>query len=896
MKLTPMMQQYKSIKEQYPDAILFFRLGDFYEMFFDDALLASRILDIALTSRDSKNPVPMCGVPYHSADTYIAKLVSKGYKVAICEQVEDPKSAKGIVKREVVRIITPGTVMEGELLGDKENNYIAALFFENNCCGVSFADISTGEFCVFEIHSEKLFDLFSDGVFVNCLCDELQKLQPSELLIPESYKNAEFFKSDEFKSYCSAVLSCYEEGSAEQFFKYLKQQFSEDKIKNLSLPKNSAALKAAGALVKFLKDTQMRDLSHIKEIELYDAKQFMLLDAAARRNLEITKTIVSGEKKGSLLGVLDFCATAMGGRLIKKWIEQPLLDLNEINARLDAVQELSENMLLRVNIQKHLSGVYDLERLIAKVAYGTANARDLIALKKSLEVLPNIKNLLESSGSALLKQVSEEMPDLSGVAAVLNRALNENPPVSLKEGGLIKEGYNKEVDELRNISVNGRSWIAELEARERKRTGIKSLKVKFNKVFGYYIEVTKSNLNMVPDDYQRKQTLVNAERFITPELKKYEEMILNAQDKLVELEYQLFIEIREMVAKKAEDIQKSANAIAKLDVLVSFAEAAVRYNYARPVVNESRRILICDGRHPVVELSMEEGQFVPNDTDLDCDGHYIALITGPNMGGKSTYQRQVALITIMAQAGSFVPASRAEIGIVDRIYARVGASDDLAAGRSTFMVEMNECNNALRGATSRSLVIIDELGRGTSNLEGMAIAQAVIEYLHNVIKCRTLFSTHYHELAEMEVNLERLKNYAAAVEEKGDEVVFLHRIVPGKASKSYGVHCAKLAGLPKSVIDRAYELSISFEKCAKAARDVVCESALSGEQLDNAKKPAQVSMFDVAAVDEKNAENLNEVYCIINKIHDFNLLNMTPLEALNKLFEIQQEVRKLKNN
>lgn len=889
MKLTPMMQQYKSIKEKYPDAILFFRLGDFYEMFFEDALLTSKVLNITLTKRDSKNAIPMCGVPHHSADTYIEKMIALGYKVAICEQVEDPKATKGIVKREVVRVITPGTLIEGKLLGDKKNNYIASLFFENNCCGISFADVSTGEFYVFEIYNNKLLSLFDDKDFINQLCDELSKIQPAEILIDKEYRDVKFFKNGEFKKCCNAVLSFYEK-DVDDFINYLNQQFSSEGINALGLPRNSAALKAAGSLVKFLKDTQMRSLNHIQEIKLYDVKRFMLIDAVARRNLELTSTILRKDKEGSLLGVLDFCSTAMGGRMMKKWIEQPLVDMTHINFRLDAVQELCENMFLRNDLNKLLSGIYDLERLTAKVAYGTANARDLLSLKKSLEVLPDIKSLLSSAESFLLKQIAVQICDLSDLTSLLMRALKDDPPVGIKEGNLIKEGYDKEVDKLRDIAVNGRSWIAKLEVKERERTGIKSLKIKFNKVFGYYIEITKSNLAMVPNDYQRKQTLVNAERFITTELKKYEDMILKAHDKLVELEHQIFVGIRDEVASKISQIKKSAAAVAEADVLTAFAEAAVKYNYVRPLIDEKKRTVISEGRHPVIELFMEEGEFVPNDIALDCDDCFIALITGPNMGGKSTYQRQVAVITVMAQAGSFVPAASADIGIVDRIYARVGASDDLTAGRSTFMVEMHECNNALYGATSRSLVIIDELGRGTSNLEGMAIAQSVIEYLHDVVKCRTLFSTHYHELANLEEDLKGLMNYAAAVEEKGDDVIFLHKIVRGKASKSYGIHCAKLAGLPKMVIDRAYELAniFAFARENKAVDKKVSEI----EQLNENIKAVQPKLFGDANYHKH--DNLNHFYEIIDEIYNSDLLNMTPLESLNKLFDIQKKIRELK--
>ncbi len=875
MTYTPMMRQYLKIKEQYSDCILFFRLGDFYEMFFDDAITASKVLDITLTGRDAgaKERVPMCGVPFHSVDSYIAKMVANGYKVAICEQVEDPKTAKGIVKRQVTRVITPGTVMEGQLLDEKKNNYIVSILIAKDRGGLAFADISTGEFMVSELTGNIGFDE---------LINELTRLQPAEILMPYDLKeNEKLVKS--LQNHCSAVLNYYRNDAydAETALSYVERQFSKERVEQLGLPADSLSIVAAGALVQFLLETQKRDLKHIREIKYYSVAQYLVLDAAARRNLELTRTLITNDKKGSLLWVLDFTATAMGGRLLKKWIEQPLVDVEQINARLDAVGELAENLFLREDLRSLLKEVYDLERLSAKVAYGSANARDLLAIKNSLSILPAIKEQLTNTTSKLLNNIAEEIDVLADLTELLEKSINDDPPLTLRDGGIIKDGYSSEVDKLREAATNGKSWLARLEAAERQRTGIKSLKIRFNKVFGYYIEVTKSNLSAVPKDYQRRQTLANAERFITPKLKEYEDIILGAQDKLVDLEYNIFTEIRETVASQISRIQNSAAAVAKVDVLVSLAEAAVKHNYVRPVVNNSGKLLIIDGRHPVVELTLGENEFVPNDTELD-ENNYMALITGPNMGGKSTYQRQVALITIMAQMGGFVPARRAEIGVVDRIFARVGASDDLSSGRSTFMVEMQECNNALRNATKNSLVIIDELGRGTSNLEGMAIAQAVIEYLHDTVGCRTLFSTHYHELAELENNLGCLKNYAVAVEEKGDDVVFLHRAVPGKASKSYGVHCARLAGLPGTIIDRANQLVANLEIYRKAAEEVI-----SGEeQPAAAEEPVQMQLFSIHP----------EAAEILSEIERYDLLNTTPLKALNILFELQSKVRKLHEN
>lgn len=875
MARTPMMRQYLKIKEQYPDCILFFRLGDFYEMFFDDALTASKVLEITLTGRDGggEERVPMCGVPYHSVDTYIAKMVANGYKVAICDQVEDPKATKGIVKRQVTRVITPGTIMEGQMLEDKKNNYIVSAIISKYQVGLAIADVSTGEFMVSEIQGRSAFDE---------TLNELTRLQPAEVLLPAALKdNHDLIKG--IKNHCQAVINYYQHTVDDQaVLKSVEQQFSKESIEQTGLHADSSALQAAGLLVRFLLETQKRNLNHIKEIKYYSTAQYLVLDTAARRNLELSRTLLSNDKKGSLLWVLDYTATAMGGRMLKNWIEQPLVDVERINARLDAVAELAENIFLREDIRALLKEVYDLERLSARIAYGTANARDLLAVKNSLAALPAIKKHLKTTSSILLKNISDKIDDLADLTELLENSISDDPPLALKDGGLIKNGYNDEVDKLREAATNGKNWLAQLETKERERTGIKSLKIRFNKVFGYYIEVTKSNLTAVPKDYQRRQTLVNAERFITPELKEYEDIILGAQDKLVELEYRIFTEIREAAAAQISRIQRSAAAVAQVDVLVSLAEAAVRNNYVRPTVNNSGKLNIYEGRHPVVELTLEDNEFVSNSTELDTDSYYLALITGPNMGGKSTYQRQVALITIMAQMGSFVPAAEAEIGVVDRIFARVGASDDLTSGRSTFMVEMQECNHALRQATKKSLVIIDELGRGTSNQEGMAIAQAVIEYLHDTIGCRTLFSTHYHELAELENNLKFLKNFTVAVEEKGDDVVFLHRTVVGKASKSYGVHCARLAGLPASVIDRANQLVVDLEIYRKAAEEVV-----SGGETNSVEKDAvQMQLFSISP----------EAGELLEEVANYDLLNTTPLDALNMLFALQTKVRNLNKN
>ena len=870
--LTPMMQQYKDIKNQYPDSVLFFRLGDFYEMFFEDAQLASRVLEITLTSRDGGGQrVPMCGVPHHSVDAYIAKMITNGYKVAVCDQVEDARASKGIVKREVTRIITPGTIIEGQMLDDKNNNYICSIYVEKYIWGLAFADISTGEFKVTEINDDNAM-----GILLN----ELGRINPSELLLPTDIDDSEIILK-EINRICSPVISYYPDvvNNRSVLIDCIYSQFPSENIEDTAVNINSPCFTAAGVLVKFLQDTQKRGLNHIRELKHYLINKYLTLDASARRNLELLKTIIDGGKKGSLLWVLDHTQTSMGGRLLKKWVEQPLINIERINARLDAVEELSADIFLREDLRQALKQIYDLERITTKVVYGTANARDLLALKGSLNILPHIKEILMGAKSILLNQTIEKLDTLAGLVDLLDRGLAEDPPVSIRDGNIIKLGYDQEVDKLREASTNGRNWLTQLELAERQSTGIKSLKIGFNKVFGYYIEVTKSNLSAVPEYYQRRQTLANAERYITPELKKYEEMILGAQDKLIELEYNLFIQMRDEVLKHVSRIQNSAKSVAKIDVILSLAESAVKNRYIRPVLNDDNIINIIDGRHPVVEISLGSGSFVPNDTFLDCQSHYISLITGPNMGGKSTYQRQVATIVLMAQMGSFVPASYAEIGIVDCIFARVGASDDLASGHSTFMMEMFECNNALRLATQKSLVIIDELGRGTSNLEGMAIAQSVIEYLHNHVGCRTLFSTHYHELAEMDAYLPGIKNYAAAVEEKGNNVAFLHRIIPGKASKSYGVHCAKLAGLPGSVIERANKLVIELEVYRQAAEEVI-----SGKQQIAITN--QVKLMEDKIIDSK-------IEALIEEITNIDLLNTTPLEAINTLYKLRDKVEKI---
>lgn len=871
MALTPMMVQYLEIKKQNPDSILFFRLGDFYEMFLEDAKLASKELEITLTGRDAgeSERIPMCGVPFHAADSYIARLIEKGYKVAICEQVEDAKASKGLVRREVTRVITPGALIDPSMLGDKENNYLLAICLGRNGYGLAIADLSTGLFKITSVE---------EPWSVESVIEEIERLTPREIIIPVSLLGNEKLKVS--ITSLKATITTLEDGKflLTEAKKALCNHFGDSKVQASGCLKVDHLAGAAGALIQYLSDTQRRKLHHISDISSYTTGSFLVLDSIARRNLEITKCLRDGSKQGTLLWVLDATKTAMGGRMLRTWLEQPLVDIDEINRRLDAVEELNKSIMLRDELSNALKKIYDLERLAARAVYGSANGRDLYALLGSLEKLPKIRELLENCCSLLLKETYQRFDLLEDLQGLLKASLNENPPVSLRDGGLIKEGYATEVDKLRAASRDGKGWLAGLEAREKEQTGIKSLKVGFNKVFGYYLEVTRSNLASVPDYYQRRQTLANAERYITPELKEYESTILGAEDRLVELEYSLFVKIRNQVADQVVRIQNTANLVATIDVLMSLAQIAHRQGYNRPQITGSSEVKITDGRHPVVELTLGPGSFVPNDCHLDNSQNLFCLITGPNMGGKSTYQRQVALIVLMAQIGSFVPANTAEIGVVDRIFARVGASDDLSTGHSTFMVEMFETKQIIDKATSKSLVIIDELGRGTSNLEGMAIAQSVIEFLHNSVGCRTLFSTHYHELAELEGLLPGLKNYATAVKEQGDNVTFLRKVIRAQASKSYGIHCARLAGLPVEIILRANQLVEQLEFRQRAAKEVI-----SGGTKQVTVTNQQLSLFSDNRWDSLRSE-----------ITTLDIGNMTPVDCLNYLHRLQGKLNKMK--
>ena len=801
-KYTPMMQQYLEIKSQHPDTLLFFRLGDFYEMFFNDAEVASRELEIVLTARDGgeAGKVPMCGVPHHSAHTYIAKLISRGYRVAICEQVEDPREAKGLVKREVVRIITPGTVLEDNMLSETSANYLAAVYTGDEAAGLAFVDVSTGEFKICQWQGKNA---------LNQIYTELLRLNPSECLMAEdqptlwmeeqSYLTnlpivtAEFPTS--FNTACQVLLNHFKVATLESF--------GIDNSYDL-------AVFAAAAILDYLEKTCQANLHHLRTISIHHDEQYLHMDIATRRNLELTSTIRDGKREGSLLSILDYCCTAMGRRRLKNWIELPLRDLSAIQARHDAVQELKDNLQLRSDLRRALSEVYDMERLAGKIGSQMATPRDLIALKQSLKKTETVKELLQGTSSNLLINISK-LDALAEVYELIAKSINDAPPLSVKEGDIIKDGYSSEIDELRVITNQGSDWLVEYENREKERTGIKYLKVAYNKVFGYYIEVSKSNLHLVPADYHRKQTLVNTERFISDELKQYEERILGARERLYNLEYAEFCRIREELIDYLPRLQNTAEHMAVLDVLVSLAEAAYNNNYVRPVMDKSGIIDARAVRHPVVEKYLADSRFVPNDVKLNQEEARFAIITGPNMGGKSTYMRQTALMVVMAQMGSFVAADYARIGLVDRVFTRVGAADDLSAGQSTFMVEMVEVANILNNATADSLIILDEIGRGTSTYDGLSLAQAVTEYIVNHIKARTLFATHYHELTQLEENLPGVINLSVSVQESGDSVIFLKRVLPGRADRSYGVHVAQLAGVKKEVIDRAQEILRDLE-------------------------------------------------------------------------------------
>ncbi|NMB45151.1 MAG: DNA mismatch repair protein MutS [Firmicutes bacterium] len=891
--LSPMLRQYYSIKRQHQDSILFFRLGDFYEMFGDDAKIGSQVLDIALTSRGmgKGKQLPMCGVPYHAIDDYLATLLRHGYKVAICEQVEDPKTAKGVVKREVTRVVTPGTVIEPQLLEDKSNNYLVGIFQHQRTYGLAVVDVSTGYFGLTELRG----DLGQDKLW-----DELERLSPAECLLHPSLGEDLAWKAEASRR-LDCTFSVYGERGwrLDTAKETIKRHFEIRTLQSFGIEESPAAVRAGGAVLSYLQDTQKRILSHITSIDVYSTENYMLMESTTRRNLELIQTLRDGEYRGSLLWLLDDTVTAMGGRLLRHWLLQPMLDQQEIVERLDAVEELVEHTPLRNTLREQLSRVHDLERLVGRVTYGSANPRDLVALGVSLQQMPSIRENLTHVQTQRLKTLASNLEPLPKLANLLQRSLVESPPATLREGGIIRPGYAKQLDELRAASREGKSWIAALEAAERKRTGIKSLKVGFNKVFGYYIEVTKANLASVPDDYQRKQTLANSERYITPELKEKENLILGAEERALQLEYQLFVDIRNRISEAAPRLLQLAAIIGQLDVLAALGEVAVRRRYCRPEITEDRTIDIKAGRHPVVEAMMPEGQFVPNDVYLDGENVQLLILTGPNMAGKSTYLRMVALITLMAQIGSFVPAEAAEIGLVDRIFTRVGAADDLGTGQSTFMVEMSEVNIALSQATPQSLIIIDELGRGTSTYDGMALAQSIAEYIHDVCRARTIFSTHYHELAKLALTKPRIKNLRMEVWEEGPEIVFLYKVGDGAADRSYGIHVARLAGLPKQVLSRAKSVLDGLEPDASYRQLSLDRFFLAGE-ADKAVWPEEAMAETAAgrARDENQRQpgsadlNSKRGASILQEIETADLSQWTPFEALKRLVEWQDHLRK----
>ena len=876
--LTPMMQQYMAIKEQYKDCILFYRLGDFYEMFYDDALTASRELEITLTGKNcgQEERAPMCGVPYHAVDVYLNKLVAKGYKVAICEQAEDPKQAKGIVKREVIRIVTPGTNLSQQALDEGRNNYLMCLVYDNNQFGLAITDISTGDFYTTEVATLKE------------LYDEIHRFSPSEIICNDS-----FYMSgaslDDFKDRLHVSVSTLDTWYMDEAVSVqkIKEHFKVASLDGLGLTDFPSGTLAVGALLLYLYETQKNTLDNLTKITPYRSGGYMIIDSATNRNLELIETLREKQKKGSLLWVLDKTKTAMGARLMRNWIEQPLIEKKKITARQDAVEELYNDMITREEIREYLNAVYDLERLVTRISYRTANPRDLIAFKTSLGMIPPVKQLLSQAKSAELKEIDERMDCLEDIYDLIEKSIQDEPPIMIREGGMIKEGYNEDVDKFRLSRTEGKTWLAELEAREKEKTGIKNLRVRYNKVFGYYLEVTNSYKELVPEDWTRKQTLANAERYITPELKELEDMILGAEDKLAALEYDLYCEVRDSIGEQVVRIQETAKAIAHLDVLASLACVAQSNDYVRPSINTKGVIDIQGGRHPVVEKMNNNQMFIDNDTYLDNKNHRISIITGPNMAGKSTYMRQSALIVLMAQIGSFVPAKSANIGIVDRIFTRVGASDDLASGQSTFMVEMTEVANILRNATSRSLLILDEIGRGTSTFDGLSIAWAVVEHISNpkLLGAKTLFATHYHELTELEGKLDSVNNYCIAVREQGDDIIFLRKIIRGGADKSYGIQVARLAGVPDSVIDRDKEIASWLEETdvTDKAKNLQVRTSAKKKEVVREAVPAekQMSLFDIYPADHP----------VLKELAELDVSNMTPIQALNTLYELQKRLK-----
>lgn len=877
---SPMMQHYLKTKEEYKDCILFYRLGDFYEMFFDDALVVSKELELTLTGKDcgQAERAPMCGIPFHAAETYLNRLVANGHKVAICEQVEDPKQAKGIVKREVIRIVTPGTNLNTQALDETKNNYLMSIVYLGEKIGVSIADFSTGDYFVTELSSGSE------------LIDEINKFVPSEIITNEYFSMSGIdltAVNDKLGITMSTLDSWYFD--EDTCIKKLLTHFKVGVLDGLGLKDYTAGTIAAGALLLYLYEMQKGSVDHITSIVPYTTGKYMLIDSSSRRNLELVETMREKQKKGSLLWVLDKTKTAMGARALRSMIEQPLINKEDILKRQAGIEECNNRAIDREEIREYLNPVYDLERIMTKISCKSANPRDLIAFRNSLEMLPHIKKLIGTMESDLFAECFANLDDLADIYSLISSAIVEEPPITIREAGIIKEGFSKEADELRRAKTEGKEWLAQLEAREKEATGIKNLKVKYNKVFGYYLEVTNSFKNLVPADWVRKQTLTNAERYTTDELKKLEDVILGAEDKLCSLEYDLFNEVRDSIAAEVRRIKSTARAIAEIDVYTALSVVAQQYNYVKPAINEKGIIDIKNGRHPVVEKMIRNDMFVANNTYLDNAKNRISIITGPNMAGKSTYMRQTALIVLMAQIGSFVPAQEANIGIVDRIFTRVGASDDLASGQSTFMVEMTEVANILRNATPKSLLILDEIGRGTSTFDGLSIAWSVVEYIANtkLLGAKTLFATHYHELTELEGTLDGVNNYCIAVKKNGDDIVFLRKIIKGGADKSYGIQVAKLAGVPDTVIERAKELvaDLSDADISLKARDIAQYSKKQEKLVDSYKKVDDLEVKQMSLFDTVNNDD------IIEDIKALDISNMTPIDALNTLYKLQGRVK-----
>lgn len=878
--LTPMMQQYMEIKKEYSDCILFYRLGDFYEMFFDDALVASKELEITLTGKSCglEERAPMCGVPFHAVDVYLTKLVNRGYKVAICEQVEDPKLAKGIVKREVIRVVTPGTNLNIQSLEETRNNYLMCIVYTTNKIGISIADATTGDYYLTEVDDTKKLN------------DEIMKYTPSEIICNEPFY-VSGFDIEELRNRLHIPINALDAHmfDDEGCKRLLLRHFHVNTLIGLGIEDFPVGMIAAGALLSYLYDTQKTELTHFTHLYPYLTSKYMLLDSSTRRNLELTETLREKQKRGSLLWVLDKCRTAMGARLLRSRIEQPLIEKGEMEARLDAIADLNGSSVSRDELREYLNTIYDLERLLCKVTYKTANPRDFIAFRNSLAYLPAIKEVLKEFTAAELMSIENDCDALTDIFSLIDAAIVEDPPISIREGGMIRDGFDQDIDMLRKAKTEGKQWLAALEEEERQRTGIKNLKVKYNKVFGYYFEVTNSYLGLVPDDFIRKQTLTTGERFTTQKLKELEDTILNAEDKLTTLEYDLFCQIRDAIARELDRIQKTAKAIARLDVYASLSYVAEQNHYVRPKLNEKGIIDIKDGRHPVVEKMIPNNLFVANDTYLDNGNHCISIITGPNMAGKSTYMRQTALIVLMAQIGCFVPAKSANIGVVDRIFTRVGASDDLASGQSTFMVEMNEVANILRNATSNSLLILDEIGRGTSTFDGLSIAWAVIEHISNrkLLGAKTLFATHYHELTELEGKMHNVNNYCIAVKESGDDIVFLRKIVKGGADRSYGIQVAKLAGVPDIIIDRAKEIAeqLGDNDITEKVQMISADEKSGGKTKKTSTHMDEVDLAQMSLFDTVTDAD------VVKELMEIEVNSMSPLDALNTLYRLQNKLK-----